>query len=194
MHATRIPDALLARWPLPAVATVALVWPRTVALVLVAAGQTDGLLAVLALPAGQTLDVAQLGAGEMAVNVVARPTQNVALLAVVVGLASDPVGVDQLGRVRLVHAAGPLLFDAEPAVHRVLHDELLLVEVVGGGGLLLNLDRLRQANVQVVELLAAQAGGGLWRRQGERARQLLEASGRLVPGVNHQREGALIVY
>lgn len=134
MHATWIPNALLAGWSLPAEAAIALVGSGAVALVLVAAGQADWLLAVLALPAGQADDLALLRAGEVPVDIVARPAQNVALLAVVVGLTCDAIGIDQSGPIRLVHAARPFILDREPAVHRVLDDQLFLVEVVCCGG------------------------------------------------------------
>lgn len=130
MHATWIPDALFARSSLPAEATIALVGSQTVALVLSAARQTDGLLAVLALPAGQTDHLAGLRACKMAIDIVARPTQDVTKLAVVVWLAGNSVGVGQGGRVCLVDAVCPLVLDAQVAVHRVLDDHLFLVQVV----------------------------------------------------------------
>lgn len=186
VHATGISDALLAGGALPAEATVALVGPRTVALVAHAARQTDGLLAVFALPAGQTDDLALVRAGEVAVDVVAGPAQDVALFAKVVRLTGHPVGVGQRGRVRLVHAIGPLVLDRQPAVHRVLNDRLLLVEVVGSGEL----------GLKVVAQAVVEAGQRVARllRQGHLRAELLEARRRLIPGVQDQREGALVVF
>lgn len=117
VHASGIPDALFAGGALPAEATVALVGARTIALVLMAAGHTDGLLAVFALPAGQTHHLALVAAGEMAVDVVAWPAQNVTLFAKIIWLTSDSIGIGERGRVRLMDAICPLVLHRQPAVH-----------------------------------------------------------------------------
>ena len=93
MHATGVPDALFAGEALPANAAVALVWPRTVALIFVAAWQADGVETVGALPAWQANNVALLRASIVSVDVVAVTAQNVALFAIVVRLASNTIGV-----------------------------------------------------------------------------------------------------
>lgn len=94
VHAAWISYALFARGALPAKAAVALIGSGAVALILVATGETDWLLAVLALPAGQTEHLTLLRAGEMAIDIVAWPAQNVALFAVVVWLTGHSIGVD----------------------------------------------------------------------------------------------------
>lgn len=130
MHATWIEDALFAGGPLPAVTTTALVWPRTIALAFVAAGRTNWLQTIGALPAGQADYVALLRASVVAVDVVAWPAEDVALFAVVVCLAGDPIRVGQRCNVGLVDVVCPFVLDRQPAAHRVLDYVLLLVEIV----------------------------------------------------------------
>lgn len=127
VHATWKFDALLARLAGPAEAAVALVWPRTIALVFVAAGRAYGLQAVRARPAGQADDIALWRAVVVAVDVVSGPAEDVALVAKVIRLAGNPVGVGQRGRVGLVEAVGPLVLDRQPGVGRVFDYKLLLV-------------------------------------------------------------------
>lgn len=122
MHATWIPDAKLARVSLPAIAALALVWPRTISLSLGATWRTNWLQTIATCPAAETLDLAIARAGVVAVHVVARAAQNVALFAVVVALTGNPVAVFQCCNIRLVLVEGPLVFDRQPAVHRVLNN------------------------------------------------------------------------
>lgn len=132
VHAIRVRLALFALLALPAGATVALVWPRTVALVSETAGRANRLVAVGARPAGPAHNVALVAARVVAVDVVARPAQLVALVAKVVCLTGDPIRVGERRKLGLVLVLGPFVFDREPVAHRVLDNVLRLVNSVAG--------------------------------------------------------------
>lgn len=115
VHAIRVPNALIALGSLPAEATLALVRLRAVALV--AARRTNRVQTVGALPAVHANDGALLGASVVAVDVVSGPTEDVALFAIVVRLASDSVRVRNGGQICLVNVVGPVILDVQVAVH-----------------------------------------------------------------------------
>lgn len=116
MHATRKFDALFAGLAGPTVAAIALVRPRAISLVLVATWRAYWLETVGARPAGQANNITLLRAVVVAIDVVARPAEDVALVAKVVWLTGNPVGVGERRCIGLVKAVGPLVLDRQPSV------------------------------------------------------------------------------
>lgn len=200
MHATRISDTLFTGDSLPANATIALVWSCTIALVLEATRQTDWLFAIFSLPPGQAHHFALIAASEMAINIIAWPTQNVTLFAEIIWLTSDSIGVSKRCCVRLVHAICPLIFHRQPAMHWMLQNQLFLVQIISCSWqlvvvvvVLMCVEMLSvgccemvqttcspQCAVQVVVMSSC------WWRCGRTT-----WTGRLVPSVDHERKSAL---
>ena len=109
MNATWITNTLFAGGASPAKSTVAFVWPRTIALV--AAGRTDRVETVIALPTRYANDGARLRAGIVAEDIITRPAEEVALFAVIVWLAGDSIRVGETCRLRPMELVGPLVLD-----------------------------------------------------------------------------------
>lgn len=91
VRATRIPETLIAEWPRIARPAVALIRLRAKAVLQVAALPALGLVAIVALPARQTLLLTIGQAPIVSKNVVSFPAKLGTLVAVVVERAVDPV-------------------------------------------------------------------------------------------------------